>query len=169
MMDRIRTRRRARRGVTIVEAAISILIVGLMMVAALNTVAASGIRQYRAADKARARFLAQDLMAEILMQAYIDPEDSTLALGPNPGELTRAQFDDVDDYDGLEEKPPRNRDGTPIAGLDEWERRVEVRWVNPTATGSSSALPTGVKRITVRVYHRGNLVAESVSLRTYVR
>ncbi len=158
-----------RRGVTIVEAAISMLIVGLMMVAALNTVAASGVRQHRAADKSRARFLAQDLMAEIVQQPYADADEVLEAIGPNAGELTRAAFNDVDDYHGFTESPPRYRDATPIPGLDNWERRVSVQWVSPATPGTSSIFPTGVKRITVQVFHRGNLVAESVSLRTYVR
>lgn len=168
-LGRQSTPRCLRRGVTLVEAAISMLIVGLLMVAAMNTVAASGVRQHRAADLARARFLAQDLMTEIVQQPYIDPEIQVAVIGPEAGETSRAQFDDVDDYHGLVESPPRFRDGTIMPGLDSWERSVSVSWVNPATPSATVGFPTGCKRITVSVYRNKKLVAESVSLRTYVR
>ena len=55
--------------------------------------------------------LAQQLMAEIQQQPYKDQTVLGLLFGPELGESTadRSAFDDVDDYDGFVEQPPRSR------------------------------------------------------------
>ena len=122
-----------------------------------------------ARDKQRGHHLAQNLMAEILQQSYID-QDDTPTFGREPTELaggsTRSNFDDVDDYDGWSSSPPRDREGTEIPGFAGWQRRVEVQWVVPINTVIVSASDTGAKRITVTVLHNDVPVASLVTVRT---
>ncbi len=91
---------------TIVEAVISTVIVAVMFVAALNTVGASRLTQHRAALTSRGRLFAEMLLSEITQQNYKDSGASP-AFGPETGELTttRADFDDVDDYNGWSKRP----------------------------------------------------------------
>ena len=108
------------------------------------------------------------LTHEILQQSYTEPV-STPAFGAESGEATRTAFDDVDDYNGLNETPLTNRDGSAIGvpGPATWRRTVSVVWVNPsTLADASPQAETGVKKITVTVLHRGFAAAKLVTIRT---
>jgi PKD repeat protein len=139
------------------EAAISTIIVATMLVASLNTVAASRTIRGRVADRVRAQQLAMDLISEILQQGFADP--STPA-------ASRATWGYVDDYNGLVDSPPQTKSGTPIPDCTAWSRNVTVQWADPTTFTPTSATNTGVRLITVTVA-RGSLVLASVTaLRT---
>lgn len=135
MMNRL-TKRIAwhrRRAFSLLEASISVVLVSVMLFAALDTVGASKSSQRLLEQRGRAYLLAQELMSEILRQAYADPEDVglidlrlgslvTVAIGVEAGEprtcrMTpdawgpyRAGFDDVDDYHGWAASPPQTKD-----------------------------------------------------------
>ena len=159
---------RSHRGFTIAEALVATVIVGLMAVTALSTVAASIHYQGRAADRAVGGLFAQALMAEVLTQAYQDPNLPTTALGPEAGEGTtsRVNWNDVDDYNGWTESPLQNKDGSIIPNTTGWKRSVVVAWVNVTNPSLVSATETGCKLITVTVSHNGFVVATRAALRT---
>jgi type II secretory pathway pseudopilin PulG len=153
-------RRRSRRSVpafTIVEATIATLVVAVMFVVALNTVGASRLTQYRASQVSRGRLLAESLCAEILRQDYQDP-DGTPIFGREADEsaVTRAAWDDVDDYEGLSESPPVARDGTVLADTAGWKRTVQVEWVDAADPRQTETTETNVKRITVTALY-GNV------------
>ena len=63
-------------GISMVEATISIVIVGTMMVAGLSAVGASARVQQRMTDSGRGVLLAQQLMSEIMQQSYEEPVDT---------------------------------------------------------------------------------------------
>jgi type II secretory pathway pseudopilin PulG len=146
---------------------VSIAIVGIMLVAALNAVGASKATQRRVADRARATLLAQDLMAEILQQDYEEPGGSA-SLAADSGEDggNRSDFDDVDDYHGWSSEPPQSADGTDYADLDGWQRQVEVLWVDPADFSQVKVSESGVKLITVTVSFRGAFVVSLSAVRT---
>jgi len=56
-------------------------------------------RTLDALRRARADALAEVLMEEVLSKPYLDPEGDT-AFGPDAGEASRTDFDNVDDYHG---------------------------------------------------------------------
>ena len=157
----------ARRGLTLVEAVVSMIIVSVMLVAALNTIGVSRTSQRKTGERSRGVLLAQQLTAEILQQNYEEPDD-TPTLGREPSESggDRANYDDVDDYDGWKSAPPEEKDGTQMPNLDGWERSVTVVWVNPADLGQLSVTDTKTKRITVTVTHSDVPVAELVALKT---
>jgi Tfp pilus assembly protein PilV len=157
-----------RRGLSIVEAAISVVLVGVMLVAALNAAGASKLAQAKLSNRGRGMLLAQELMTEILAQAY---EDSTLATGSfgrtgaksAPGD--RSLFDDVDDYYDWSASPPEEKDGTVKPDLTGWSRSVVVAWVNASNVKTVIGANQGVKRITVTVRKNDMAVAELVAFR----
>lgn len=153
-------------GFTLVEAVISIVLVGLLLVAAINTLGASALSKRNIEHQALGYPLAQDLMTEILIQAYEEPVDA-INFGRESGEGggSRANWDDVDDYDGWSARPPKAKDGVTLYGYDQWTRSVVVAFVKPTSLNNISA-DTGVKRITVMVAHNTTPVAELVAIRT---
>lgn len=159
--------RRCRGGIALVEVAVSILVIGLMAAAAVRAVAAARLVDYTAQQRARGRMLADGLIWEIMTKAYQDPSLPTVLLGPEVGETARSQYDDVDDYNGLVESPPQNKDGTTIPNLTNWARSVLVEWVDPAnVTGSASLTETGCKRITVTVKFRSGTMATATAVRT---
>jgi prepilin-type N-terminal cleavage/methylation domain-containing protein len=155
------------RGFTFAEIAISILLIGILTVAALNTVGASLRRQTFTANQVRGKQLASDLMQEILQQAYQDPL-VTPVFGPEPGETTgtRSKFNDVDDYLGWKESPPADKSGVAYVGFTGWTRSVNVQWADPVTLASTAASNTGLKLITVTVAWQGQTQATLVGYRS---
>lgn len=165
----VRLRRLDRHALTLIEVVLSTLIVGVMTVAALNTLGAATRSSEAAGNRAVALGLADDLMAEVLNGAYREPSD-TEVFGPESGEDsgTRLLFDDVDDYDGWNQLPPQARDGTTFTDRADWRRRVTVERVQPSdptqlTSGSTDA---GAKRIHVFVEYRGTVLAEQFAVRS---
>jgi MSHA pilin protein MshD len=160
--------RPASSGFTLVETVVSMLIVGIMLAAAMATVSASARSQKSFSDRATASALAEDLMAEIVATSYEDPTaGAVIVFGKESGETTRADFDDVDDYNGWSESAVQNKDGTAVAGFTAWSRSVSVTLMtttDPAVAASGSDL--GVKRITVQVSKNGTKLATLTAVRT---
>ncbi len=156
------------RALTLVEAVVSIALVGVMLVAALNTVGASQTTQKKMGDRNRAMLLAQDLLAEIVQQAYMEPGQESSPIGVEGGEASgkRDRFDDVDDYDGWSASPLQERDGTVVSDFVGWRRSVAVDWVNSINVAQVLGSDAGVKRITVTVAWNDLPFATLVALRT---
>ncbi len=152
---------------TIVEAVISTIIVAVMFVAALNTVGASRMTQYRASQINRGQLLARLLTAEVMRQSYKDP-DGTPVFGREANESAspRTNWDDVDDYDGLSETPPVARDGTALANSTGWKWTVKVEWVDPADPSVVKTTESSAKRITVTVSYKDVPQAPAVVVRT---
>lgn len=141
-----------RTGVTLAEVLVSTLIVGFLMVAALNSVGSIFKARTVTSNRNNAYLLAEDLMSEIEQTPYDDPEGGT-GIGIDGGETAsdRATFDDVDDFDGWSQSPPKNRDGTTITGTTGWTRTVTVEYVDTANPGTSTITDFGLKRVTVTV------------------
>jgi type II secretory pathway pseudopilin PulG len=139
------------RGLTLIEASISLVIVSTLIVVFLNLIGSLARGQQIIASKCPATCLANQLMAEILQNPYVNP-DAANTFGPDAGEAgaTRANFDDVDDYSGYVEPSPQLKDGTPVTGYTGWTRTAAVDYINPD-TMAASGTDLGVKRITVVV------------------
>lgn len=165
--ERIHPRRRRREpsGISLLEVVISILLVGLLLVAALNTVGSATTGQFSNGEQVRAYLFAQDLLAEILELAYEDPDGSPV-FGTESGETsdgTRAAFDDVDDYNAWSASPLVAKDGTPLANASDWQREVSVQFVDPDDLSSLVGSDRGVKRVTVTVSREGTNLASVVA------
>jgi len=149
----------AMRGFTIAEVCVSVLIVGMMLAAAAQTLGQSSTLQFHISERTRAKQLARALLAEILQQTYVETV-GTPTFGPEAGE-TRATYDDVDDYNGLSETSPISKAGASlnVPFSSTWKRTVNVVWANPsTLAVASPQVDTGVKLITVNVYHKNVLI-----------
>lgn len=164
-----RTERRSRRAFSLIEATLSVLIVGGLLAAALSTTGAAAVRRRAEADRARAALLAQDLLAEILAADYADSDAGPDSFGlplDEVGDGSRALFDDVDDYDGWQAGPPQRKDGTELPGLSGWNRRVWVNWAPPDDLDAQGGANTGLKRIRVSVFRGDALLATADALRS---
>jgi len=140
-----------KRGFSLVEALISLLIVGTLLAASGAAISASARTTTSQQETLRAESLARQLLSEIVQKKYQQPSAITLTLGPETGE-TRSTFTDVDDYAGYSESPPADSSGAAIAGYTGWTRSVDVKWADPS-TLQTAALQaeTNLKRIVVTV------------------
>lgn len=163
-MTNARTMRR--RGFTIAEGAIGVLLVAGLLVSAISTAGVQARARRQAADRIRAEGLAHDLMAEVLQMHYSDQDDLVELFGRGAGEIlgSRPTYDDVDDYDGHGESPPAEAGGAAIAGYTGWGRRVDVARVDEN--GNVSGTETGLKRVTVTVSKGGLTLATLVAVRS---
>lgn len=162
------TRTPSTAGFTLIESVIAAGIVGVMLASAVSLAGSAGVAQYKTAEKATAGALADAMISEVSVRAYIDP-GANPAFGLEPGEgaaAARSAYDDVDDYHGLNEAIPAQRDGTVIPGLTGWVRSVAVAWVSPAAPDSVSGSDTGLKRITVTIRHNNATIVTRATLRS---
>ncbi len=162
-----RNLRQQRVAFSLAETMLSVVIVGGLLVASLNTVGASTTAQSKMSDHGQGHLLAQDLMAEILGKTYEEPVD-TVAFGREAGESggARASYDDVDDYTGWTASPPQYGDGTAMANLSGWARSVVVQWVNSSDLTTVAVSESGIKRIEVTVMNGDAVAASLTALRT---
>jgi MSHA pilin protein MshD len=128
-------------GTTLVELIVSIVIIsvalsGVLIVIVRNTSASADPMIWH-----QATAIAEAYLEEILTKEFTDP---TL---PEGGE-SRATFDDVFDYNGLNDSPPRDQNGTAIAALAGYTVNVEVI---SEPLGTPAILAANVWRVTVTV------------------
>ena len=131
---------RRQRGVTLIELVVSIVVISLAVASVV------GVLSYNAAHSAdpmivsQAAAIAEAYLEEITLKPFDDPDGAD-------GESSRADFDDMDDYDGLFDAGAADQFGTPIAALAGYDIAVAVT--------PSSALPgvpaASAVRIDVRV------------------
>ena len=124
-----------RAGGTIVEVMVSVMIVGVLIVPVMSVLMRTANGYYRDTVRHRAVHLAHDLMAEIQTLPYQDPQSAGRRFGRELDEdpNDRTTWDDIDDYRGLDESPPRTRVGTVIEDAQDYRRRVEFRQVSVVA------------------------------------
>ena len=157
-----------RRGLGLIEIVASTLIVGVMLVAALNTLGAVFRSQRLNAARLTGPGLAYELMGEILSLPYEDPEDPGGAIGRDFGESggDRVDLDDVDDYDDWSSSDAEDKDGVTHPGYTGWQRTVQVRWVRVGAVATTESNDTGLKLITVTVTDPDGVATKIRALRS---
>ncbi|MFN9972042.1 MAG: hypothetical protein ACK58T_19360 [Phycisphaerae bacterium] len=151
---------------TLIECVGASLILAVIAVAAVRTSAGAATAQALSSRRATGMMLAESLLAEIERKAYIDPANPT-TLGRDAGESStdKTTFDDVDDYNGWSESPPRDSTGAPIPGMADWARTVAVAWSDMGPLSPDVSGNTGMKSVAVSVYFKSRLVCELQSLR----
>lgn len=156
-----------RRAFSLIEVLVATFIMGVLLVAAMQTVGNSVRAEMSNADRCKGLWLAQELMSEVLVARYVEPEE-TPEFGPEPLETggTRSDFDDVDDYHNWTASPPENPDGTQIPDRTDWQRTVVVEYVDANDLTTTVGTDQGVKRITVTVKRSDKTVAELTGIRT---
>lgn len=106
-------------------------------------------------DEIIALNLARDLREEIRSVSFRDPEPNVIfGVEEDERNQPRIAFDDVDDYDGLTEFPPKNPYGDPIQDFKQFRRKVTVHTVG--FTSDYSLVPAGpggsAKLVAIEVY-----------------
>lgn len=159
----------ARRGFTLIEATISLVIVSVVAVAGLGAVSIARKSRASINDTILARTYADLVMAEVLSKRYRDAAEPGNPLGPDSADdvagLWARLADDVDDYDGFTISPISDATMQALSG-GEWGAGISVSWVDPADPTQVVASESGVKRVTVGVFKGNRVVLRVKALRT---
>ena len=144
------------RGATLIEAVTAILVLGIAippLVALFTEIAAHSVDD---TYQGVAATYVDALMEEIVSKAFEDPDEASGSFGTEEG--SRSAYDDIDDYDGLSNSPPKRLDGTDLDDYGGLTRSVTVD--NVTAADPDPITPevdgsTEFKRIKVTVTWTG--------------
>lgn len=155
---------RLQSGATLVELVIAIVILGIAIVPLTMTLSFSASHSADSMIEVKVIELGQAYIEEIVSKRYDDntaqggsPPCSASGvpcgtIGAEAGE-TRALFDDVDDYHGVDDSPPLDSLGSARLGYDRFRVEVEVSYADAsevTAYGLDST--ADAKKILVRVH-----------------
>ena len=158
--------RRSRPGFTLIEAALTMVIVGTGILAMVSAQQAYHIKNDWAQRTGTAQLLANELREMTLALPHHDPITGASNLGPEANEPTLADWDDLDDFagtitggyaEGVSFNPPINGLRQTIPDLDDWTQVVTIENVLPENIETAAAQPLGstdMVRMTVTVmYH----------------
>lgn len=154
--------RRHSRGFTLVELIVTMVLVSIAVLGISQALAFAFAHQSDGLWQVKSVALAESYLEEILARRYDEaaPVGGVPPCAPaaipctpagNEGEA-RAEFDDVDDYDGLDEQPPLDADGNPRVEYAGYRVQVEVDYLDAaqvTALGLDDA--SDGKLVTVEV------------------
>jgi hypothetical protein len=164
-----------RRGFTLIEAATTTVIIGVGCVAMLQLLGAGTMANHQGTEGTVAINLAGNVREAMAGLAYAEATSPT-HWGPESGETSAKQFDDVDDFDGWTSAPgmPINAKRDPLGSeYGGWVQQVRVESVKPDdlsttiphLTLSPDLRPTS--RITVNILHNGRQVYSEYWLASY--
>jgi MSHA pilin protein MshD len=128
-----------------VELVIAITIVAIAVTGVLGAITAFSARSADAMVLRQGVAIGEAYLDEILLKPVVDPDGVDTETG-------RADFDDVDDYDGLVDTGVRDQAGNAIAALSTYTVSVSVK-PSTTLTGVPS---TAGRRIDVTVTRSPN-------------
>lgn len=138
---------RRQTGFTLIEIITTIVVLSIAATAILSVFTGTIRSSANPVIQQQAISIAEAYMEEIMLKSFNDPDSTS-------GE-SRADFDDVLDYNGLNDVGARDQNDNPIASLADYTISVSV--VNSSLNGITSS---DAFRITVNVSHAvtGNIV-----------
>lgn len=129
-------------GVTLIELLVSIVIVSIAASGVLGVLSMTTAGSADPMIRHQAAAIAEAYLEEILLKPVTDPDGID-------GEAARADYDDLDDYDGLADIGARDQFGTPIGTLSNYNVAVAV---SPSA-GLPAIPPADALRVDIVVTH----------------
>jgi MSHA pilin protein MshD len=142
---------RDQRGITLIDLIITIIIIAIAVPPMVGVFITNTRNSTFGVTMARANHLASNLLEEIRSKRW-DENTGAASATLGPDSETRATYDDVDDFHGLNETPPKDSLGTTMSGSTGFRQQVSVCYV--ANTDLNTCLGSGTsnyKKITVTV------------------
>lgn len=169
---------RHRLGFTLIETALAIVIVGVGVLAMMSAQQAFHRKNRWSTHASTATWLANEIREMTLALPRHDPVTSTSFWGPEPTEVSIADFDDLDDFDGEDgegvifssalNNGPVNARREVIPNMDGWSQSVFVYNVDPQniAADPDPSLDgqTSMMRVEVVVSYQGPTDPEPIEI-----
>lgn len=153
-------------GFTLIEAALSTVIIGTGVLAIIAAQQAYHMKNNWATRTSTAMLLANELRERTLTLPLHDPITGDTNLGAEPDENAPLAYDDLDDFagtvvggvgSGASFNPPINALGLELGELDRWTQTIKVENVLPDYIDATFTQPLGttdIVRVTVTVLYR---------------
>jgi hypothetical protein len=168
-------------GFTLIEAALTTVIIGTGVLSILAAQQAYHIKNDWAQRTGTAMLLANELRELTLTLPMNDPFTGAATLGPEADELGITDYDDLDDFagpvvggvgTGLTFSPPINALRLPIDNMNGWSQQIRVENVpqgNIALENTPLLGSTNLMRVTVTVnYQPPNAQASTATMLTWV-
>ncbi|MFT5051541.1 MAG: MSHA pilin protein MshD [Chlamydiales bacterium] len=148
-------------GISLIESVMAIVVLGIAIPPLMSMFTVVARHSVDQTFQDLAIIYADGLMEEIVSKAFEDPDGSAGSFGTEEG--SRSAYDDIDDYDGLSNSPPKQLDDTDLDEISGFTRTARVE--NVTDTDPDTATPAGdgstdLKRVTVTVAWTGGKAGE---------
>lgn len=173
------SRRGRSAGFTLIEAALTTVVISTGVLAILAAQQAFHKKNDWAQRSGTALQLANELRELTMVLPKHDPFTGLANVGPESGEESVLDYDDVDDFAGEVDgsgygagivfNPPINALRQEIADLPGWSQRIDVASVLPDNISSTFTQPLGTTdllRVTVSVFYQGPRDPEPVIMTT---
>ena len=155
--------RATRAGFTLIETALTMVIIGVAVMAILELLSAGSMSNLASSEMTAAVNLAGNVREIALGLEFRDPQEDPMKPELSQWDTKEAavkDYDDIKDLDGANFKPPLDARREPIGGYGDWAQVVSVQTV---ATDYLESLrprdPTAqAARVTVTVTHHGKQV-----------
>jgi type II secretory pathway pseudopilin PulG len=151
-------------GYLLIEAAVAYVILTYGIVCVLPVFSLAIKANERSEETLKAAQLAQELMEEIKLRRWDEHSgrigypatNGSTTLGVDSGETAgvKRTFDDIDDFNGYSESPPKDPMGNPLTGFGGYSRSVTVQYVTASSFAVSSS-STPYKQVIVCVAKGG--------------
>jgi MSHA pilin protein MshD len=136
-------------GATLVELVISIVVITIAVTGVLLVMQRTSQSSADPMVRHQAVAVAEAYLDEILSKAFEDPSGGETGTAE---EASRADFDDVQDYNGLPDNVVRDQNGNSISGLGAYSVTVTASGT-ALGPGASPAPAADSMRVTVTVAH----------------
>ena len=156
------SRRAARRGFTLIEAALTTAITGIAFLAIMQLFTACTQQNRVGSNMTSAMMLAGHIQETMTGLSFNDPAFGPTYFGPEPGQ-TLGGYDDVDDFDGRVFNPPIDSLRQQITDQMQFTQTISVMPVYATQLSSNTdpnsptiakTTYTGSVRVLVRILYR---------------
>lgn len=156
-----------KKGFTLIEVIMVIVLLGIMLPGIMMYFIQGVKDSVDSQRRTTAIFLAEGLMEEIRSKRWDEVVginatcSNASAIGADAE--VRIGYDDIDDFNGLNNTPPIDSQGAAMAAnYGGFQQQVTVSYVNPAALDTAVGGPTCYKRILVTITDTGS--AETISL-----
>ena len=122
------------RGFTLIELIVAMVVISVALVGVMSVINLTVLHSADPVLRQQSIAIAESYMEEISLKNYTDPDTD--------GEGSRALFDDVDDYDGLNDAGAHDQNGHLISGLESYSVKVSV---SPQNYGPAGMFVAGLK------------------------
>jgi type II secretory pathway pseudopilin PulG len=173
-----RSRQRRGAGFTLLETALATIILGTGVLAIIQAQQYFYHQNAWSTQTSTATFLASELRERLYRMPRHDPITAEDSWGPEPGEYSPEDYDDLDDFDGADsagtvwDSPwegqatgPLDSRGRVIDDMQGWSQMVEVTNVDPMSIWTEETDgTTEMVMVTVTVFYQGMLDASPMEV-----
>ena len=152
-----RRERSDRRGFILVEVTIAYLLLTVALIALLP-VFVLAIKAGKSTEQLQtATYLSQELLEEVRLRKWDQNSASTpghistpsTSIGPDAGETDKTKFNDIDDFNGLSESPPKDPLNNSMADFSVYTRAVTVGYIDSSGVAVSTPATSDYKQVQV--------------------